>query len=43
VVPGLRREDWPLQDPKGQTPAQVQRIRDEIRGRVSELIAREGW
>jgi glycerol uptake facilitator-like aquaporin/protein-tyrosine-phosphatase len=43
VGPGLRREDWPLQEPKGQAAAQVQRIRDEIRGRVSELIAREGW
>jgi arsenate reductase len=43
VVPGVRREDWPLHDPKGQTPEEVQQIRDEIRGRIWQLIAREGW
>jgi arsenate reductase len=43
VVPGLRREDWPIEDPKGRAPEQVRRIRDEIRDRVSQLIAREGW
>ncbi len=42
-VPGLRRDDWPLQDPKGQPVEQVRRIRDEIRGRVEALLAREGW
>ena len=42
-VPGLRRDDWPLQDPKGQSVEQVRRIRDEIRGRVEALLAREGW
>jgi arsenate reductase len=43
VVPGLRRDDWPLQDPKGQSPEQVRKIRDEIRERVWQMIAREGW
>ena len=43
VVPGLRRDDWPLEDPKGQPPARVREIRDEVRQRVWELIAREGW
>jgi glycerol uptake facilitator-like aquaporin/protein-tyrosine-phosphatase len=43
VVPGLRREDWPLDDPKGQPPERVREIRDEIRKRVWELVAREGW
>jgi arsenate reductase len=43
VVPGLARDDWPLDDPKGQPPARVREIRDEIRRRVWELIAREGW
>ena len=43
VIPGLRREDWPLEDPKGQPAARVREIRDEIRGRVRQLIAREGW
>lgn len=43
VVHGLRRDDWPLEDPKGRTIAQVRQIRDEIRGRVEALIATEGW
>jgi arsenate reductase len=43
VVPGLRREDWPLDDPKGQPAARVREIRDEIRARVRQLIEREGW
>jgi arsenate reductase len=40
-VPGARIEDWPLQDPKGQPVERVREIRDEIRGRVTDLIARE--
>jgi arsenate reductase len=43
LVPGLRREDWPLEDPKGQPAARVREIRDEIRERVRSLVAREGW
>ena len=43
VVPGTRREDWPLDDPASLDPAGVRRVRDEIRGRVVELIARERW
>ncbi len=42
-VPGLRRDDWPLEDPKGKSAARVQEIRDEIRGRVAALIDRERW
>ena len=41
VVPGARREDWPLEDPKGQPPARVREIRDEIRRRVEGFFARE--
>ena len=37
-VPGLKREDWPLPDPKGKDLAEVRRIRDEIRDRVSKLL-----
>jgi arsenate reductase len=40
-VPGLRRDDWPLEDPKGQPIERVRMIRDEIRARVDALIARE--
>ena len=43
VVPGLRRDDWPFEDPKGKPPVRVRGIRDEIRRRVETLISREGW
>src|SRR5262245_18295812 len=33
VVPGLRRDDWPLEDPKGKSPERVREIRDEVRQR----------
>ena len=42
-VPGLPREDWPLDDPKGAGIEAVRRIRDEIRLRVDRLIAERGW
>jgi arsenate reductase len=41
-VPGIRVEDWPLPDPNGQPIEVVAEIRDEIRRRVEDLIAREG-
>jgi arsenate reductase len=41
-VPGARVEDWPLEDPKGKDPETVRRIREEIRARVADLIARDG-
>lgn len=43
VVPGLRREDWPLDDPKGQPLPRVREIRDDIERRVRGLLEREGW
>lgn len=43
VVPGLKRDDWPLEDPKGKPVARVREIRDEIRRRVETLLTREGW
>jgi arsenate reductase len=43
VVPGLRRLDWPLEDPKGKALARVRQIRDEVRDRVLQLLAAEGW
>jgi arsenate reductase len=43
VVPGVKRDDWPLEDPKGKPLARVRAIRDEIRQRVVALIAHEGW
>lgn len=41
VVPGARREDWPLPDPKGRPIEEVRAIRDDIRARIEDLIARE--
>ena len=40
-VPGLRRDDWPLKDPKGLPLAEVRRIRDDVRDRVQELVRAE--
>ncbi|MDQ2833742.1 MAG: arsenate reductase ArsC [Acidobacteriota bacterium] len=37
-VPGLRRDDWPLRDPKGLSQQEVRDIRDEVRDRVRELV-----
>jgi len=37
-VPGVRVEDWQLQDPKGQPLERVREIRDDIRRRVEQLI-----
>jgi arsenate reductase (thioredoxin) len=42
-VPGLRIDDWPLPDPKGQALEQVRATRDDIRRRVAALLAAEGW
>jgi protein-tyrosine-phosphatase len=41
-IPGLRRDDWPLRDPKGQPLEEVRKIRDEIRARVLRLLEHEG-
>ncbi|HSC29530.1 MAG TPA: arsenate reductase ArsC [Vicinamibacterales bacterium] len=41
VVPGARTEEWPVADPKGQPLETVRAIRDEIRRRVADLVARE--
>lgn len=33
-APGAKRDDWPLEDPKGKPIEKVRQIRDEIRNRV---------
>jgi arsenate reductase len=43
VVPGLRRDDWPLEDPKGKPISRVREIRDDVRARIFDLLRREGW
>jgi arsenate reductase (thioredoxin) len=40
-IPGLRRDDWPLRDPKGLNLEAVRFIRDEIEERVTRLVAEE--
>jgi len=41
-VPGLRRDDWPLRDPRGLPTERVRMIRDEVKDRVKALITSEG-
>jgi len=41
-LPGLRRDDWPLRDPKGLPTVEVRDIRDEVKSRVQNLIEVEG-
>ena len=41
-VPGLRRDDWPLPDPKGLPLVEVRAIRDEVKSRVQDLVDNEG-
>jgi protein-tyrosine-phosphatase len=40
-VPRLRRDDWPLRDPKGLPVEEVRAIRDELKTRVQNLIEME--
>ena len=42
-VPGLRRDDWALPDPKDQPRERVREIRDEVRARVAKFVADQGW
>jgi protein-tyrosine-phosphatase len=40
-VPGLRRDDWPLRDPKGLPIEEVRVIRNEIREKVQSLLVND--
>ena len=42
-VPGLRRDDWPLEDPKGKPGERVREIRDDVERRVRQLVETERW
>jgi arsenate reductase (thioredoxin) len=42
-VPGAKRLDWPLEDPKGKPIGEVRIIRDDVRDRVRALLQDEGW
>ena len=41
--PGMKIQDWPLEDPKGKSLDHVRRIRDEIRDRVTQLLHSHNW
>jgi arsenate reductase len=43
LVPGVEREDWPMDDPKGQPVEAVRGIRDEIKRRVEALVKERKW
>jgi arsenate reductase (thioredoxin) len=44
VVPSsVIRDDWPLEDPKGQPIERVRAIREEIRTRVEALVQAQRW
>jgi arsenate reductase (thioredoxin) len=40
-IPGLRRDDWPLRDPKGLPMEEVRIIRDDVKERVQKLLSAE--
>lgn len=42
AIPGLRRDDWPLEDPKGKPIERVREIRNDVRQRIDDLVRREG-
>ena len=43
LIPGVERDEWPLDDPKDQPVETVRRIRDDIRKRVTELVKERKW
>jgi arsenate reductase len=43
VVPGIHRDDWPIQDPKDQPGEVVRAIREQIDERVRALIETHDW
>jgi len=43
VVPGVERDDWPLEDPKGKPIERVRQIRGDVERRVRKLLAERAW
>ncbi len=39
TVPGVKRDDWPLEDPKGKPIEHVRLIRDDVRRRIEVFVA----
>ena len=42
-LPGLKVDDWALDDPKGQPIERVREIRDDVRRRVEGFVREHGW
>ena len=42
-VPGIQRDDWPLDDPKGLPVEAVRRIRDDLHQRVRSFVKAHAW
>jgi arsenate reductase len=43
IVPGVERDDWPIADPHGQPASRVREIREDIGGRVENLVRQKAW
>ena len=43
VVPGVERDDWPLEDPKGKPLERVRQIREDVERRVRKLLTEQSW
>ena len=43
LVPGVERDDWPLEEPKEKPVETVRQIRDDIKTRVTALIKERRW
>lgn len=43
LIPGVERDDWPMEDPKGKPAELVARIRDDIQKRVAALVTERKW
>lgn len=43
VVPGTKRDDWPIADPKGQSTDAVSAIVDDIDRRVRRFMDAHDW
>ena len=43
LIPGVERDDWPLDDPAEQSMEAVRKIRDDIKKRVGELVKERKW
>lgn len=41
-MPGLRTDDWPVENPKGKCLETVREIRDEVKERVLALVKEDG-